>query len=163
MFEPSFQKTNLCVNLFFVALQGRTSGAARDGHMKHERVELRLSWPFPFLLLLSPRAPFDQHPPPLLPSPPFPFLSPSPGWISPPLLLRASISRARCTPRSRKTSPPPPPPKCQWSMESSLCWGKQQMMLITSRTALCECVLCFYFLFTVTSIDQIRLVCVFFF
>lgn len=39
-FKASLSKhTNFCVNPFFV----RTSGAARDGHMKHERVELRLS------------------------------------------------------------------------------------------------------------------------
>lgn len=122
--------SNLSVNPFVVTVQGRTSGAARDRHMKNERVELRLSWPFPFLLLLS-LCSIRSAPPPF---PPFPFLCSSPCWISPilpPLLLQTSISRAQCTSRSRKTSPPPPPPKCQWSMESSLCLGKQQYITAT--------------------------------
>lgn len=85
--------TNLCV---FVTFQCRTSGATRDGPMKHDRVELRLSWPFPFLLLLIlPSAPFDQHQPPPFPSLPLP--SSRDPVASHPSFLASNSSRPQST------------------------------------------------------------------
>lgn len=117
--------TNLPAPVFFVACQGRTSAAGKDGWSMRG-----WSWgsadPSPSFSSF-PRAPSISTPPP---SPPRPFLPSSclPRPVESDLLLllhQASISQAQCTPRSRKPSPPPPPPKCQWSMESSLCWGKE--------------------------------------
>lgn len=102
-------------------LLGKTDEAWEGG------AEAQLTLPLPSPPF--PCAPSISTPPPHPhPSPPCPFLSSSclPCPIESDLLLhRASISQAQCTPRSRKPSPPPPPPKCQWSMESSLCWGKE--------------------------------------
>lgn len=101
------------------SFQNRTHEAWEGG----AEAQLTFSLPSPLL----PRAPFDQHLPPSRPHfSPSCLLRPVGSHPLLLLLLRTSISQAQCTPQSRRTFPPPPPPKCQWSMESSLCWGKSQ-------------------------------------